>query len=208
MIGMHSSQKAASGLTAALRAVGLILCLAVGLTAAPGAGANSRNASSQTDASPAAIVDSMPRLGVDSGDVMDTPALNNASASGARVARLSVLWSTIEPSDTDPSAYTWSATDSRLNSIAAHGLMPLVLVDGCPTWACVRDSDHLNDDRRPDAAEFFGALAARYSHAPYNVHFWEIWNEPDAAGGPGNQWGWGMHPDKYALMLALALQQP
>src|SRR5207245_5178066 len=77
-----------------------------------------------------------------------------------------------------------------------------VMVDGCPSWACVRDNGPLNDNMGPDVAEFMGALVARYSQAPYNVHYWELWNEPDAAGGPNNQWGWGMHPDKYAQMLA------
>jgi hypothetical protein len=147
-------------------------------------------------------VDNMPRLGLDTGDQTDATPLTNAQASGARVARLSVLWSAIEPLNTDPSHYDWTDTDSRISAVSAHGLAPLVVVVGCPTWACVRDNGPLYDNMGPEVAQYMGAMAARYSQAPYNVHYWELWNEPDAAGGPGNQWGWGLHPDKYAQMLA------
>src|SRR5258708_5685587 len=49
------------------------------------------------------MLETMPRVGLNTGDQMDAPALDNAGASGARVARVSVYWSSIEPSNTDPS---------------------------------------------------------------------------------------------------------
>src|SRR2546423_1619509 len=104
MIDTHCTPKAASSFVGYIRTTIFILCLAIGLSAAPHAGANVKesNAKSQSPnpaTAPSSLVDSMPHIGLDSGDVMDLPALNNAHASGVRVARLSVLWSAIEPSD-------------------------------------------------------------------------------------------------------------
>jgi hypothetical protein len=177
--------------------------LLTGLASAPSTYATGKGTNPSAHSTSGAV-DSMPRLGLDTGDQLDATALTNAHASGAPVARLSVLWSAVEPAKTDPAHYNWTLTDSHVISVSAHGLAPLVLVVGCPTWACVRDNGPLNDNMGPEVAQFMGAMAARYSQAPYNVHYWELWNEPDAAGGPGNQWGWGMHADKYAQMLAAA----
>src|SRR5947208_1838469 len=54
----------------------------------------------------------MPRIGVNTGDQMDAPALDNAGASGARMARISVYWNSIEPAYTDTLHYNWASMDS------------------------------------------------------------------------------------------------
>src|SRR5437762_4088807 len=56
----------------------------------------------QQSGAPLSIVDTMPHVSLDSGDVMDATALANAHSTGAKVLRMSVLWSDIEPQDTDP----------------------------------------------------------------------------------------------------------
>jgi hypothetical protein len=116
--------------------------------------------------------------------------------------RFDLTWWRIEPALTDPPTYNWSYYDSVFARLAANNLQPLTIVHGCPGWACVRDNGPLYDERRADFARFMHDMALRYSQPPYNAHYWELWNEPDSAGGPGNQWGWGLHPDKYAQMLA------
>lgn len=160
--------------------------------------------SDKTHTSPAqaASVDAIPRLMLESGDVMDPPALDNARSSGAGAIRLTVEWSNIEPSNTDVSQYNWTSTDSRLRAVASRGLAPIIVVLGCPTWACPHRNGPLYNNMGAEVTQFIGAMAARYKQAPYNAHYWELWNEPDDTYGSDRQTGWGMHPDKYAQMLA------
>ena len=65
------------------------------------------------------------------GDQMDAPALDNAGASGARVARVSVYWDSIEPVYTDTTHYNWSGMDSIFLRISQRGLQPFATVLSC-----------------------------------------------------------------------------
>jgi len=47
-------------------------------------------------------------------------------------------------------------------------------------------------------SQFLTDLVNRYKQPPYNIHHWELFNEPDATAG------WGFHGDQYAQMLDLA----
>jgi len=149
-----------------------------------------------------ASIESMPRLGIEALAIDHDAVLQGVADSGAGLVRVQISWASIEPVNTDPANYNWSAADALFARLAARNLSPLVTVLGCPAWACVRDNGPLLENRNSDIAQFMGALASRYSSPTYKVHYWEMWNEPDGAGGPNNQWGWGMHPDKYALMLS------
>lgn len=147
-------------------------------------------------------VDALPRLGLEAYALADDSVLQAVDETGVGFVRVGVSWHDIEPTNVDPSQFNWAATDALFSRLSSRNIAPLALILDCPLWACVRDNGPLLDNGEADAAQFMGALAARYSQAPYNVHFWELWNEPDSAGGPNNQWGWGMHPDKYKLMLS------
>ena len=48
------------------------------------------------------------------------------------------------------------------------------------------------------------ALVARYSVAPYNVHYWELFNEPDTTTAADKGGAFGLHPDNYAALLQAA----
>ena len=48
-------------------------------------------------------------------------------------------------------------------------------------------------------ADFMTAVVTRYSAPPYNVHLWELFNEPDQTHGPLR--GWGLHSTEYARLL-------
>ncbi|MFL5733322.1 MAG: S-layer homology domain-containing protein [Chloroflexia bacterium] len=147
-------------------------------------------------------IDNMPRLGVEGLAVSLDPVLDGVTGAGVGFVRVQLDWSVVEPTNTTPEYYNWSRYDQIFGRLGARNLGVLVTVLGCPSWACVRDIGPLNDAAYGDFTEFMSALASRYSQAPYNVHYWELWNEPDGVAGPDNSWGWGMHPDKYAQALA------
>lgn len=151
---------------------------------------------------PSTGVGDIPRLGVEAYGLDDDAVLQAVGESGVGFARVTVSWASIEPLNLDPALYNWAGTDALFSRMASRNIAPIALILDCPMWACVRDNGPLLDNHEGDAAQFMSALASRYSQSPYNVHYWELWNEPDGAGGPGNLWGWGMHPDKYALMLS------
>jgi hypothetical protein len=130
--------------------------------------------------------------------------MQDIAGAGARYARVEIAWSQVEPANTTPDNYSWFVYDPLFTNAAASGITLLVTIVGCPPWACPRDIGPLNDGMYAEAAQFAGAMSARYSVAPYNVHYWELWNEPDGSDGPNpgdHTWGWGAFPDRYVLML-------
>src|SRR5207244_12122583 len=101
---------------------------AVGTTGATVGGQQASKAAPQQAApsSPASpLVDSMPRIGLDSGDIVDSTPLSNAAAPGPRIMRVSVSWSVVAPSGTDPSHYNWTVADHALGAHGARGRAPL-----------------------------------------------------------------------------------
>ena len=156
----------------------LILVVAA-LAAAAGAGA--------TPAHPlqTAIVDPYVFTGPDAG-----AGLARAAAAGVTAIKVPLFWNGVAPvtrprgfRPTDPSdpAYNWTALDTQLRLIRAHGLEPIVYVAGAPAWALKT----IDGATRPDPAQYRAfALAAvrRYSGTTAGlprVRFWQAWNEPN-----------------------------
>lgn len=93
-----------------------------------------------------------------------------------------ILWSEVEPV---PGIRDWSAlheVETELVQINAMGATPLVIVRGTPVWAQQRPNTQcgpIQHEALDAFASFLYDLVARYSAPPYNVSYWEIWNEPD-----------------------------
>jgi hypothetical protein len=93
-----------------------------------------------------------------------------------------ILWSEVEPT---PGARSWenlAGVESELAAISAAGAAPMVIVRGAPAWAeriSGKSCGAIKADALPAFATFMGDLVARYSQPPYNVHVWELGNEPD-----------------------------
>jgi hypothetical protein len=114
------------------------------------------------------------------------------------------LWSEIEPR---PGERNWSAMaplEPELQTLAAHGLTTIAIVQSTPAWAQLI-SGHSCGAIAPEALDAFAAfmrdLVARYSAPPYNIRYWEIWNEPDVDPSyvsPTSGFGcWGDEADPY-----------
>jgi len=143
----------------------------------------------------------LPRYGVDPLGQSSAQAVTAMQAAGIQMARLGVNWSEIEPQATNPPTYHWGAYDQAIARLAAGGIHPLLALGACPAWACGDPNGPLTETDPARFGQFVNALALRYTDAPYNVQFWEFFNEPDSTYDPNHQNGFGLHGDQYAALL-------
>jgi hypothetical protein len=144
-----------------------------------------------------------------------------AAANASWTRRNAVVWSSIQP--TEGGGYNWSAMgdlETELANAYSKGIQVVLIVRSTPQWA--RAITGTGSSCGPIAANklaafgnFMNALVARYKGAPWNVKYWEMWNEEDVAIIPGdNGFGcWGDTSDAYfgggyyAEMLKVAYPQ-
>ena len=123
---------------------------------------------------------------------------------GASAVRLDLNWTRVAPKHRPPNfdprdpssrAYDWDSADSRIRFAHAHGLDPIVLVSGAPSWAegeIPRGTSHTERDGpyrpSPDQfGKFARAAALRYDGSFRDdegvklprVRYWIAWNEPN-----------------------------
>ena len=99
-------------------------------------------------------------------------------------------WSIVQPEENKP--YTWdpSFDQELINANNAH-IQPVVIIGGTPTWALKElfsPCGPVAENKFAQLAQFAAAAVNRYSIPPYNVKYWELYNEPDVAGTLGC-WG-------------------
>lgn len=99
-----------------------------------------------------------------------------------------ISWRSVQP--TQGGSLNWGALgelEAGLARANEAGLTPIVVVTDSPAWATI-DLPHppfktscaaIREDRFADFAAFMSALAARYKGRGFNVHHWELFNEPD-----------------------------
>ena len=110
----------------------------------------------------------------------DESVLHMAPQAGLRWVRIPMYWDETEGAD---DLYWWEPNDSRLQAIADQHLEPIVYVWKTPPWAV---DDPAADPYRCHApkdvqklADFLTDAVNRYKGPPYNVKYWEIYNEED-----------------------------
>lgn len=124
--------------------------------------------------------------------------------SGACGTRLRIDWALIQPNP-PPALYEWeSFHDEKLRLVAATGVQVLAHVDSVPGWAGSSAYGPIDPGRLDEFAQFLSDLVRRYKEPPYNIHHWELFNEPDQTVPAGSELGWGLNGDEYAEMLAWA----
>ncbi|MDO8670011.1 MAG: cellulase family glycosylhydrolase, partial [Dehalococcoidia bacterium] len=130
---------------------------------------------------------------------------------GARWTRITISWHTVEPYYSPPT-FDFSAYDSIIQELTAAGIVPILEFRQNPTWAaattCGPISPTISAGKNGLDAfrEVVTALADHYSKAPYNVHYWEFYNEPDNKSVDYAWLGgcWGNDPKAYRDMLQVA----
>lgn len=106
--------------------------------------------------------------------------LPRARRAGVMAARTNIRWDAIEPADTTPDQFDWTATDARLAEYGRQGFEVLGTLVAYPPWATEFGcGGTLLPGREADWREFVRAVVTRYGQPPYTVTTWEIGNEVD-----------------------------
>ncbi len=142
-------------------------------------------------------------FGVEIYRITNTYGLQKAVDAGTVwVRRNGLLWSEVEATQ---GTYQWNASlEQELKTAQQKGMRVILVVRSTPTWAR-QDADfpcgRIKAEALDDFAEFLYQAVKRYSVAPYNVQYWQIWNEPDVdkkVATPDEVYGcWGDSNDPY-----------
>ena len=135
------------------------------------------------------------------------PALTDGlKASGACWARVRIDWGMIQPGP-PPADYVWGPYhDDKLRLVAETGVQMIAHVENVPEWAGDLANGPIHRDRLDEFAQFLSDLVDRYKQPPYDIRYWELFNEPDRTFLDDYRGGWGLNGDRYAEMLAVAYQ--
>lgn len=111
--------------------------------------------------------------------------LNQAEAANASWTRgRSVLWSIVEPSEGVRDWDALSSLESELQDASSRGIQVILVVHSTPEWArkiagSGPTCGPIHANKLAAFGSFMNEMVARYSVPPYNVKYWELWNEPD-----------------------------
>lgn len=146
----------------------------------------------------------IPLFGAQMSNLNEAGGLSQAVEAGIKWVRVSLAWRTIEPTNTTPDQFQWSQYDEWFSKAAKAGLTPLVIISDNPTWAAPASCGPVFPQSQGEFRSFLTALVERYSKPPYNVRYWELYNEPDNYDAVNYAWlggCWGNQGGEYAQML-------
>jgi len=118
-------------------------------------------------------------------------ALNKAKDANNHWMRLNgLLWSDVQPNSRNDWAWgNVSEIESNIVAASAAGMEVILIIRSTPLWAqkySIANGDDANYFCGPmkeanfvDFANFMVKVVERYSQPPYNVKYFELWNEPD-----------------------------
>jgi hypothetical protein len=90
--------------------------------------------------------------------------------------RASASWMVIEAKQ---GSMDWSSSDKDVQGIEAAGDQVVLLLAYTPAWdQTVKSAGQAPPKNPSDWTHFVEAAVSRYSAAPYNVRYFQIWNEP------------------------------
>ena len=125
-------------------------------------------------------------FGVEMGSITNAGGLQQVSDAGVHwVRKNGLLWSVVQPSE--GSSYKWSAVadlENELINAAKENLQVILIVRSTPSWArkssgSVPTCGPIAEDKFDAFGKFLQAAVERYSQPPFNVNYWELYNEPD-----------------------------
>lgn len=154
-------------------------------------------------------------FGVEISSFVDStsPILDKITTIPAKWVRLNlrISWRQLQPNEGDPIQWDLLTTfENELRALQAINVNPIVIVNDYPAWATTQRWSGAPSYCGPMLSDKFGAFANfvsqlvnRYKMSEFNVHIWELGNEPDVDGNVyslplDSQYGcWGDAEDKY-----------
>ncbi len=107
-----------------------------------------------------------------------------AEQSGASwLRRNALLWSSVEPQKGQRQWDQVSTFEAELKEMASTGKEILLIIHRTPDWARKYPNSPcgpVKDSEIGALANFMGDVVKRYSEPPFNIRYYELWNEPDA----------------------------
>lgn len=135
-------------------------------------------------------------FGVTMDRINSASGIDQLSEAGITWTREDFIWEAIEPTEGERN---WDATlESELVNASKLNIKPIMVIGGTPAWA-LKDGfpcGAVAEEKFDELGAFVYDLVKRYSVPPYNVRYWELWNEPDVDGGLGC-WGDSSDGDYY-----------
>jgi hypothetical protein len=98
------------------------------------------------------------------------------------VRRNGLLWSEVESIEGRREWEQVNLLEQELIAISGAGMRVILVVRDAPEWAQLQPGiscGAIKPDSLLAFAAFLHDAVERYSQPPYNVHYWELWNEPD-----------------------------
>jgi hypothetical protein len=134
-------------------------------------------------------------FGIETASLLEDASLSAGLLNASFLRRNGLSWADVAPAE---ELRYWPAeleAELAYNSGYLH-LELILVVRRTPEWAQALPGSFcgpISQEKIPAFAQFMHEVVARYSQAPYNVHYYEIWNEPDVAGHQGDEvygcWG-------------------
>ena len=120
------------------------------------------------------------------------------------VRRNALEWSKVEHAEGQRNWDAVADLDAELTLASQSGMQVVLVVRNAPTWAQAQrgiQCGPLLPEKLGAFADFLQAAVERYSQPPFNVMYWELWNEPDVSAegfDPSMPFGcWGEYGDAY-----------
>jgi hypothetical protein len=105
-----------------------------------------------------------------------------AAANTTWVRRNGVLWADVEPDEGTRDWNVLAGLEQELRDASANNLQVILIVRKTPGWAQKvpgYSCGPISGEELVAFGNFMYDLVSRYSPPPYNVKYWEMWNEPD-----------------------------
>jgi hypothetical protein len=148
-----------------------------------------------------------PRIfGIESKDVVGTDLDRLNEVGTYWIRRNGLLWSEVQPDEFG--GYNWSTMsnlEQEMINASSNGMEMILVVRSTPTWAQKITGvfcGPIKSSKFDEFGDFMYEAVMKYKEPPYNVKYWQIWNEPDAdpeyIADPGPWWPFGCWGDEDA----------
>jgi hypothetical protein len=130
-------------------------------------------------------------FGVEMYYITEGGGLNEIAAAGATYIRHNysnsgpvdgLIWTAVEPERGNRNWDALSEMENQLINAAERGMEVILIVRSTPSWARLDPNSPCGPIKPSEYAafgQFMHDAVERYSAPPYNVKYWELYNEPD-----------------------------